>query len=296
MKTRRALVIGKSGQLARELARHACDSGWLLDFLGREKLDLTQQDSISTGIEAHLKAHADTCCIINAAAYTAVEKAETEPDLAFAINRDAVAQLAETASAFDLPMLHVSTDFVFDGSAAIPYCESDAVAPLNVYGQSKLEGEQALMALNPQHYVLRTAWLFSAFEGNFLTTMLRLGREREQLRVVDDQIGSPTPADALAEALLHLARQAVEPGQRPGWGLYHFAGDTAMSWAGFARAIFATASIDCDVEPVTTEAYGSSVRRPSYSVLDTDRLKNSAGIDPPNFRHALQRALARIAS
>jgi dTDP-4-dehydrorhamnose reductase len=270
----RLLVFGTTGQVARELARAAPGRGATLAALGRAEVDLVDPVACAAAVMA-----AEADAVINAAAYTAVDRAEDEPELAHAVNAAAPGAMAEAAAARGLPFLHVSTDYVFDGTPGRPWREDDPTGPLGAYGRSKLAGEQAVAAADGPHVVLRTSWVFSAHGTNFVKTMLRVGAERDALRVVDDQVGGPTPARAIAGALLAIAGAfAAGRGQS---GVYHFAGAPDVSWAGFARAIFAPAS-RADRRP-------GSGRRP-----DPDRRLSHPGPAPAQFRarlHAHPRGL-----
>lgn len=292
MIARRALIIGRTGQLARKLADAATAQEWQVECLDRSQIDLAETDQIHAKLKAALEQRPGLTCVINTAAYTAVDRAESERDLAYQINAEAPGEIARTCALFDIPLIHISTDFVFDGNARSPYGEDAACSPRNVYGASKHAGEAAIIAARGRHIILRTAWLFSEYPGNFLTTMLRLGGEHDRLKVVDDQIGGPTPSDALADAIFSLAIQ-LDKGASAPQGLYHFAGETAMSWAGFARAIFAEAGINCEVEAITAKAFGAAAERPAYSVLDTSKLQAETGIGPADFKAGLARAIAR---
>lgn len=234
--------------------------------------------------------------VVNAAAYTAVDKAESDPDLAMRINADAVAELAQACAESDIPLLHYSTDYVFDGTATQPYRPDDPTAPLGVYGHSKLAGEQAIRASGAQHLILRTAWVYGLHGHNFLRTMLRLGAERDELRVVDDQIGCPTPARVIAEVTARILQQGIGDG-----GTQHLVCDGQTSWHGFAEAIMADAVAAGMLEraprvlPIPTSDYPTPAQRPAWSVLDTSDLREAHGIVLPDWRSALQATLQRAA-
>ena len=226
--------------------------------------------------------------MINAAAYTAVDRAEQEEALATRINAAAPAAMAQACAARGIPFLHVSTDYVFDGSGDRPWREDDPVGPLNAYGRSKLAGEAAVRAAGGRHVILRTSWVFSAEGANFLTTMLRLSETRDSLSVVADQLGGPTPAAEIAATLLRMAA-ALCAGQ--GGGTYHYAGAPAISWAGFARAILARAGRDVTVTDIPSSAYPTPARRPLNSRLDCAKLRADFGITPADWRAGLSAAL-----
>jgi len=286
------LVTGANGQVGHALAAMA-SADLEIVALGRARLDVTDADAVRRLVEAHAPD-----AVVNAAAYTAVDRAEGEPDLAFAVNRDGPAHLAGACAEAGIPLLHVSTDYVFDGAKEGPYTEDDPVAPLGVYGRSKWEGEEAVRERLDRHVILRTAWVFSDHGHNFVKTMLRLAREREVLRVVADQHGGPTAASDIADALVAVARQVVAaPGR---WGTYHVAGRPATTWHGFAEAIVEEARRHGPVavravEPIPTAAYPTPARRPAHSVLDTAKITAAFGVEAPDWRPALARVVARLA-
>src|SRR5215510_10195801 len=228
----KVLVLGHQGMLARELVPCLVEAGFTVVSRGRPEVDITQPTSIR---QALVDAQPDM--LINAAAYTAVDQAETEPEAALAVNRDGVAHLAVLCREGGIPLLHVSTDYVFDGSASRPYCEDDLAAPLGVYGRSKWEGEEAVRSCHQEHVIVRTAWLYGRHGHNFVKTMLRLAQEREVLRVVDDQYGCPTWSRELAEALVTMCHGIGQGKALVPWGTYHFCGAGRTTWYGFARAI-----------------------------------------------------------
>ena len=279
------LVTGGLGQLGRSVARRGAASGHQVDAPGSQQLDIRDQRSIETSLAGSAPA-----LVINAAAYTAVDRAESEAERAFAINRDAAGLLARSCARQRVPLLHVSTDYVFDGTAHSPYAEDAPTAPLNVYGQSKLEGERAV--LEAGGVVVRTSWLFEQRGPSFVHTMLRLAGERETLRVVADQHGCPTWADDLADALLQLA--AVD-GRA---GVYHYCGAGATTWHGFATAIIAEGRRHRDlrctrVEAITTADYPTPAKRPAYTVMSTQRLAD-VGIAAPSWTTGMQRVVATV--
>lgn len=274
----RILVFGKTGQVATELGRQA-----EVLALGRDAADLADPDACADAIAGHAPD-----LVINAAAYTAVDRAETEQALAHAVNAQAPAAMARAAAARGIPFLHVSTDYVFDGSGTAPRRETDPVAPLNVYGRTKLAGEDAVRAAGGAHAILRTSWVFSAHGTNFVKTMLRLSESRDVLDVVEDQIGGPTPAADIAAALLTMAR-AMHTGA-PG-GTFHFAGVPAVSWAGFAREIFAQAGRRVTVTGIPSSGYPTPAARPLNSRLDCGAISRAFGIDPPDWRTGLSDVL-----
>lgn len=285
----KALVFGTTGQVAIELARAAGPAGITLEALGRDRADLADPAACAAAVRA---ASADV--IINAAAYTAVDQAESEPELARTVNAEAPGAMAEAAAARGLPFLHVSTDYVFDGGGTRPWREEDAVAPLGVYGATKLEGERKVAAAGGPHAILRTAWVFSAHGRNFVRTMLRVGATRDSLGVVDDQRGGPTPAADIAAALLAIAG-AFRAGRGES-GLFHFAGAPTVSWADFAEAIFARARLPHRpvVRRIATADYPTAARRPANSALDCSRIARIYGIRQPDWRAGLDAVLAEL--
>ena len=290
----RLLITGSHGQVARSLAEAAArrqDVSALA--IGRPALDLCLLPSI-------LRTLADCRpdVVINTAAFTQVDKAETETAAAEALNRDGARLLAEAAAARGLPIIHLSTDYVFDGSKASPYGEDDATAPINAYGRSKLAGEQAVAAANPRHVILRTAWVHSPFGHNFVATMLRLARERPVLKVVDDQVGSPTYAPHLSTVILDVARLLVERGEGAPWGLYHATGAGTTTWCGLAREVFRCSRTlggpAAEVEPITTEQYPTPARRPANSRLDNGKLARVLGLALPAWQDGVAQCVERL--
>lgn len=275
------LVFGRTGQVARELARLAPDAR----FAGRDMADLSRPADCAALIRATAPR-----AVINAAAWTAVDKAEADAEAAQIVNADAPGAMATACADLGIPFLHVSTDYVFDGSGDAPRAEDAPTGPLNVYGATKLAGEQAVAAAGGHWAILRTSWVFSAHGANFPRTMLRLGAERPRLTVVADQIGGPTPAGAIAAALLSMADQMRDDPARS--GLFHFAGTPDVSWAGFAREIMAQAGLPAVVEDIPTTAYPTPATRPLNSRLDCGRVKRVFGIERPDWRDALADILA----
>ena len=287
----RILVTGADGQLGRSLraladqrpgeARHA--------FLNRTQLDITHADAVAAWLDAH-----PPDCLINAAAYTAVDRAAAEPDLSRAINADAPGLLARACAARGIRLLHVSTDYVFDGRLDRPYREDDPTAPLNTYGRGKLEGERAVLDADPHAVIVRTGWVFSAWGGNFVRTMVRLGAERDSLRVIDDQIGGPTWAGHLAEVLHALA---LRPADGAAGGIYHFGGRPWVSWHGFAQEILVRAHARGliahlpRVDAIASAEWPSPEPRPANGRLDCARLEALLGPLACDWRIGLDRVL-----
>jgi dTDP-4-dehydrorhamnose reductase len=282
----RVLVFGQTGQVATELARQA-GPDIAMTCMGRDRADLSDPAACAALVTA-----ADADVVINAAAYTAVDKAETEEDLATTINGTAPGAMARACAARGIPFLHISTDYVFDGSGTQPWQPDDATGPLGAYGRSKLAGEQAVRAAGGPHAIMRTSWVFSAHGANFVKTMLRLGAEREKLNIVADQMGGPTAAADIAAALLTMAR-AFHAGQGT-TGTYHFSGAPDVSWADFAREIFAQSGITCTVEDIPTSAYPTPAKRPANSRMDCTALTREYAIERPDWRISLAHVLSDL--
>jgi dTDP-4-dehydrorhamnose reductase len=285
------LLMGGNGQLGCELRRLAWPAGYIITAFDRGELDIAQREQVVATV-----ARERPDIVINAAAYTAVDRAETEPDIAWASNCTGPANLASACHKAAIPLIHISTDYVFDGSKAGPYCEDDPVHPLGVYGESKEAGDRAVRGALASHMILRTAWLYSAHGHNFVKTMLRLGQERPVLRVVADQIGSPTSAADIAAAIGAIVQQVAAG--NTGWGTYHFAGGGAVTWHGFAEAIFELAApwrgAAPRVEAITTADYPTPARRPANSVLDCSKIAAAFGIVPRPWRAALAEVIREL--
>ena len=281
-------LFGRTGQVATELQRRV-GPAVSVTALSREDADLTKPESCAAAVRA---AEADV--IINAAAYTAVDKAEDEEDLATRINAEAPGAMAAAAAARGLPFLHVSTDYVFDGSHDRPIAEGDPVAPLSAYGRSKRAGERAVAAAGGAHAILRTAWVFSAHGSNFVKTMLRVGADRDQLRVVDDQTGGPTAAHDIADALIAMAR-AYGDGRGVD-GVFHYSGTPATTWCGFAREIFRQADglNPPEIVPIRTADWPAAAVRPAHAVLECRLIREAYGIAQPDWRASLAAVLAEL--
>jgi dTDP-4-dehydrorhamnose reductase len=293
MTAARLLLIGRRGQVADAVQEAAAARGWDVVACGRDTPVATDPASLAATVAA-----GPWTAVINAAAYTAVDQAERAPDAAFALNRDLPAALARACAAAGLPLLHLSTDYVFDGTNTAPYAEDDPVNPLNVYGASKAAGEAAIRAVCPAHVILRTSWVFSGTGQNFVRTMLRLGAERPELAVVADQHGRPTAAADIAEALLDIVA-ALRAGKQDGFGTFHFAGAGPTTWHGFATAIFAAAARRTGAAPpllraIPTAAYPTEARRPPHSVLGTARIARVHGCVPRPWTLGLEAALDRL--
>jgi dTDP-4-dehydrorhamnose reductase len=285
----RAIVIGTSGQLATELRRRSCPAG--IELLPALKVDVTDAAGLTRTLD-ELRPE----LMLNASAYTAVDRAESEPDRAFAVNATGPKTMAEWCARHGAALVHVSTDYVFDGSKRSAYVETDATAPLGVYGESKLAGEEAVRSGCAQHVTLRTSWVFSAHGQNFLKTMLRLAAERDELRVVADQQGRPTAANDLADAMLLVASR-IRAGA-PSFGTYHFAGSGETTWHGFAQAhVDEQAPITGKkprVTPITTQAYPTPAKRPANSVLATAAFEHAFGVVPRHWRDGVREAFSEL--
>lgn len=284
------LLLGQHGQVSQELQR-ALQGAGELRVLGREQLDLAQPELIRQHV---LRLRPEL--IINAAAHTAVDQAESEAELAFAINASAPGILAEAAAELGAALIHYSTDYVFDGSHAAPYRESDSTNPLSVYGRSKLAGEQAIQAVGGMHLILRTSWVYSQHGKNFLLTMQRLLQERESLSVVADQIGAPTWAGTIAQTTAQLIEH-WRTGHAGPWGVYHLSAQGETSWFGFASAIAthlrSQGKTVATLQPIPSSAYPTPAQRPLNSRLDCRRLQQDWHVQLPDWQSALDECLTR---
>jgi dTDP-4-dehydrorhamnose reductase len=290
----RIIVIGKEGQVARALSERAQAHGAKAVLLGRPKIDLADPSGIEdilfeTGGDA----------IVNAAAYTVVDQAESEPELAEAINGIGPGVVAGAASAMGIPVVHLSTDYVFDGTSERPYREEDEVRPLGVYGSSKLLGEQAVAAEAKNHAILRTAWVYSPFGKNFVKTMLRLAADRDEIGVVADQYGSPTSALDIADGIFAVCRNLLEKPEDPDLrGLFHMAGTGFASWADFAAEILAVSERfggpGARVRPIATADYPTPAKRPANSRLDCSKLARTHGVVLPPWQISLEACVRRL--
>ena len=278
-------AFGQTGQVGTEMARRVPD-GVTLEMIGRDRADFMLPD-VLYGIVRGL----DADVIVNAAAYTQVDRAETDADIARLVNATAVRSLAAACQAAGKPLVHVSTDYVFDGSGETPRKPGDPTGPLGVYGQTKLAGEEAIREIAPAHAILRTSWVFSAHGGNFVKTMLRLGATRDRLTIVADQVGGPTPAAAIADALFAVGRAMADGHQG---GTYHFSGAPEVSWADFAREIFRQAGLGTQVADIPTSDYPTPAARPLNSRLDCTGLAHDFGIPRPDWRGGLAEVLKEL--
>jgi dTDP-4-dehydrorhamnose reductase len=287
------LLTGGEGQLGTELIAQSADRGIEVLAPTLAEMDLARPAQVDAFWDAFRPA-----AVINAAAYTAVDRAEAEMELAFAVNAAAPAYLARRCSREGIPLIHISTDYVFDGLKGSPYLEDDPVAPLGAYGRSKAEGESAVRGLIDRHLIIRTSWLYSAHGANFVKTVMRLAAERDELRIVDDQVGSPTCAADLADAILAMADR-LSPGDAMPWGTYHYCGNGATSWYGLARRVLETLVLrghmaSFRIIPIPTAQYPTPARRPPYSVLDCRRIESRFGIARPPWQSSVAKTVDRL--
>jgi dTDP-4-dehydrorhamnose reductase len=292
----RIIVIGKQGQVAQALVERGLGQQVGIVCIGRPEVDLTEPDTVARAIEA-----ARGSVIVNAAAYTAVDKAETEPDIALRVNAGGAQAVAEAAARTGRPIVQISTDYVFDGALERPYREHDPVGPVNVYGRTKLEGERAVALANPRHVIVRTSWVYSPFGANFIKTMLRLGLTRRSIQVVGDQWGAPTSAFDIADALLHIARRLVaQPENTALHGVFHMTASGETNWAGFAAVVFEQASrhgrAPVQIEPIAAAQYPTPARRPANSRLDVGHLQNVYCVALPEWRVSVRACVSRLMS
>jgi dTDP-4-dehydrorhamnose reductase len=281
------LVTGANGQLGKELQVLAPQyAGFQFLFVTRDELPIENKEAVKD----YFATHAIEYCI-NCAAYTAVDKAEAEKENAFLINASAVANLAKICEKNKTQLIHISTDYVFDGTATEPYKETDKTNPVSIYGKSKLSGEELAMQHAPSTIIIRTAWLYSSFKANFVKTMLRLMKEKESINVVNDQFGCPTYAADLGAAIMQIIT-TNQSKENP--GIYHYSNAGITNWYEFAVAIKKITGSNCVVNPITTAQYPTAAKRPAYSVLDTAKIKETFKLDIPNWKESLQKCLALL--
>lgn len=290
----RIVVTGREGQVARSLVERASGGKVELVTVGRPELDLAgPPDRIIAALET---ARPDV--IVSAAAYTQVDKAESEPELAFAVNEGGARAVAQAAWRLGVPVIHLSTDYVFDGLKASPYVEDDLTKPTGIYGASKLAGERAVLSEQPNSAVLRTAWVYSPFGANFVRTMLRLAGDRDEIGVVADQRGNPTSALDIADGILQVATNLVQDSNSDLRGVFHMTGGGEASWAEFAEAIFATSAArdgpNAQVRPIGTSDYPTPARRPANSRLDSGKLARIHSVSLPDWRASLNKVVSRL--
>lgn len=280
------LVTGSNGQLGSEIRELSTNYPYQFFFMDKTQLDIGDEKTLEQFILTHA-----INAIVNCAAYTAVDKAEIESEKAYAINAGAVKTLASLSKKYAMKLIHISTDYVFDGTHFQPYCENHTTNPLSVYGKSKCAGEEALLEVNPTNaLIIRTSWVYSSYGNNFVKTMLRLAKERESLNVIYDQIGTPTYAKDLAYTLLEILpkidNKTVE--------IYHYSNEGVASWYDFAKEIISCANLTCKIEPITTEQYPLPAKRPYYSLLNKAKIKKTFGITIPYWKESLKVCLSQI--
>ena len=287
------LIIGSKGQLGSELVIECKRNDFSFLALDLPEFNITDQPQVKKTL-----ADFKPSIVINASAYTNVDMAETEPEIAYTVNSDGPANLAVSCDKNRIPIIHISTDYVFDGSKGQPYAESDPVSPLGIYGKSKEKGESKLRSILKQHIILRTSWLYSAYGNNFVKTMLKLGKEKEIIKVVSDQYGCPTCAADLAEAVVDISKQITQ-NFKIAWGTYHYCGLGITTWHEFAKAIFEIASQYqnykvSSVEAITTAQYPTKTKRPAFSALDCGLFKKHFGINIKPWQESLEKTIERI--
>lgn len=290
------LVTGANGQIGSELAGSSRRDNTRIMAASRSELDITDKEQTNQYIN-----NTRPDLVINAAAYTAVDRAEEEPELAYAINQAGVANLAEACKRLNIPLFHISTDYVFDGNKSAPYTETDVPVPLGVYGKSKLAGEEELRNTLEQYIILRVAWVFGSSGNNFVKTMLRLAENRDALAIVDDQYGGPTPARDIAETLLTLA-DLYRMEKNLAWGTYHYCGQPGTSWYHFAENIFEAAQQlkviekDIHLKPIRTEEYPTLAQRPKNSMFNCEKILKTFKIKMPGWKNGLLNVLTELKS
>lgn len=289
------LVIGRHGQLAQSLLETKLSPSIEIVALGRPHLDVSRPGTVVEAVDK-----AAPHLVVNAAAYTAVDNAETELAEASAINAAGAGHVADVCRRLSIPLVHISTDYVFDGTKDAAYQETDPVSPIGVYGRTKLEGERLVTAAMREHIILRTAWLTSPFGRNFVRTMLQLAVDRQEVRVVDDQIGSPTHGPHLARAIVEIAHLIGKGGLSDPWGIYHACNDRYATWCDVARYVFQQSARYggpvANVVPITTSDYPTKARRPANSRLDCSKLERSFGIRLPDWRDGVSETVSRLCS
>ncbi len=280
------LVTGANGQVGSELRKLAKKYDYTFFFTNKESLNIITKEAVSSFILQN-----DISVIINTAAYTAVDKAEEDEEYANKVNHIAVQYLAEIAKEKNLKLIHISTDYVFDGKNYKPYIEDDATNPQGVYGQTKLDGEKAIIALNPKNsIIIRTSWVYSSYGKNFVKTILQLGKEKEQLGVIFDQVGTPTYAKDLAKTILDIIPQINNKQVET----YHYSNEGVLSWYDFAKEIMRMAKIECQISPIETKEYPTIAKRPHYSVLNKAKIKQKFSIQVPYWKDSLDECLKTI--
>ena len=285
MSRSKILITGANGQLGNEFRslsnRYPNDT---FIFLSRQELSIDDAGNVRQVLKHH-----KPDWVVNCAAYTAVDKAETEKEQAMAINAEGAGILSAACAELGAKFIHISTDYVFDGSSANPYSEDSATSPINTYGHSKLRGEQLVLQNNPAAIIIRTSWVYSYFGNNFVKTMMRLMNERESINVVSDQVGSPTYAADLAEAIMRIIHSSNTAS-----GIFHYSNEGRISWFEFAQAIKELIGSNCSVNPIPSSAYPTPAKRPQYSLLDKSRIRTAFDLDIPGWKESLEVCIARL--
>lgn len=290
----KVLITGAQGQVGKELTQAAIAHGYDVISAGRDELDITQASNVDVFFKQH-----KPDIVINAAAYTAVDKAEEEQAIAYAINHDGAKNIATACAEATIPLFHISTDYVFDGSKSKPYNEEDTISPLGIYGDSKWQGEEEVREKSSNAIILRVAWVFGFHGNNFVKTMLRLGKDRDELNVVADQFGGPSPAKDIAETLIKLVTRYQKNNDLQ-WGTYHYCGSPKTTWHEFATEIFKQANEiglinkKIKVNPIPTTEYPTPAKRPANSMLNCTKILNTYNIDMPDWREALKNILTEL--
>jgi dTDP-4-dehydrorhamnose reductase len=284
------LVTGAGGQLGQALkAKAALQNDIVFYFAASGEADITNKESLTTVFNT---VKPNFC--INAAAYTAVDKAESEPEKAFEVNVTGTANLAQVCREYNTVLVHVSTDFVFDGTKQLPYTEEDVTNPQSVYGKTKREGELAIQDILKKHYIIRTSWLYSEYGSNFMKTMVRLGKERDSLSVVNDQTGTPTNANDLAGAIIAIVKYHLSKPEEDHFGIYNYSNEGQCTWYDFAKKIFEVNKITIDLQPIASAGYPTPAKRPAYSVLDKGKIKTAFGITIPQWQDSLEQLVTQV--
>ena len=290
MQKQTIIISGKNGQLGNELQ----DAALLFPqfhyrFFGKDELDISN----ASALEKLFKKY-KPFCFINTAAYTAVDKAETEQEAAYSINAEATGVIAKACNRFSAKFIHVSTDYVFDGKGNEPYNEDDKTNPVNYYGYTKWMGEKLALENNPETMVIRTSWVYSVYGNNFVKTMLRLMKDRKELNVVNDQFGSPTYAKDLAETILQIITDLQLNDHQSNYGVYHYSNEGAISWCDFATAIRDIRQLDCNVNGIATAQYPTPAKRPGYSVMSKEKIRSIFNVEIKHWKQSLQECLAKL--
>jgi len=290
MQKKTIIISGKNGQLGNELQ----DAALLFPqfhyrFFGKDELDISN----ASALEKLFKKY-KPFCFINTAAYTAVDKAETEQEAAYLINAEATGTIAKTCNHFGTKLIHISTDYVFDGKGNKPYKEDDTTNPVNYYGYTKWMGEKLALENNPETMVIRTSWVYSVYGNNFVKTMLRLMKDRKELNIVNDQFGSPTYAKDLAETILQIIADLQLKDHQLDYGIYHYSNEGAISWCDFATAIRDIKQLDCSVNGIATTQYPTPAKRPGYSVMSKEKIRSTFNVEIKHWKQSLQECLAKL--